>query len=80
MSEELRQKFIYDIKHASVGKGYDSLKVFQFLRRSMMDKVRSQVSEFGQTLVNNATRLRSGLGIAQDNGSDGRSVEIMGAS
>lgn len=77
MTSGLRQQFIYDIKHASVGKGYDSLKVFQFMRRSMLDKVRSQASEFGQTLVNNAGRLRWKLGIIRESNVDGKTIEIV---
>ena len=43
----------------------------------MLDKVRSQASEFGQTLVNNAGRLRSKLGIIRESGTDGKTIEIM---
>ena len=63
MDQETRQKFIFELKHEFVGKAYDSMRLFRHMRRSLVDKARNHASEFGQTVVQNASRLRSGLWI-----------------
>ena len=70
MDEQTRQKFISDVKHEFVGKAYDSMRLVRHVRRSFADRARNHASEFGQTFVQNASRLKSGLWITKNHAYD----------
>ena len=52
-----RQNFISNVKHASVGQKYDSTKLMQYFRLSMLDKMGVQASYFGSTIVQKVRNL-----------------------
>ena len=57
LSDENRLQFISNCKHASVGKLYDSTKLMQFFRLSLLEKMGVQASLFGSSVMSKVRKL-----------------------
>jgi len=45
------------LKHASVGKKYDSQRIFQYFRKSILEKMGMQANLFGSTVMRKVKEL-----------------------
>ena len=56
-----RARFISNVKHASVGKQYDSVRIFEFFRMSVPEKLGIQAGLFGSAVVQKVRNMGLGL-------------------
>ena len=75
LSSKQRQQFISDIKHASVGKKYDSQRLVEYLRISILEKLGVQANLFGSTVMANVRKLGQKLPLPAKGATDSKTSE-----